>query len=976
MAKRETKKRRRKTSVIGKIFKSIICFGLAIFAFGVIYSANVIAHAPKIDTTDIYRYLAESSILYDDDGEIITNVYSGDGNRVNLDYDEIPKNMVNAIVAIEDKTFWEHHGFNVIRIFGAIWESVTTGDDISGTSTITQQLARNVYLSDIKSVRSLNRKVTEAWYTVIIEKNLTKEQIIEAYLNTIYLGYNCYGIEAASEAYFSKHASDMQLCECIALASVPKNPNALAPIKTYTAKDFKEVSKNYKKKDVLRKTSDFVTVYNGRASKERRDLIAKFMYDQGYISEKKYNKTIKADLYKHIKLHEPSVASGYFTDFVINEVIDDLIDAGYSEEQARKMMYTGGLQIYTTLDSDAQRIIEKEFDNPYNFPSVAYYNNAQDYEGNILAKGSYNVVLYKKSTYIPDGVFTFRDGEIKVKSNGDVILYKGKRLNFYDTTSNGTSDISVELKPMYLVTDEGIFYVISSTHVNIPSEYKSYTKKGNVLIDHTFFDTYKDVLVKKNGNWTIPKSGYTLGQRVRQPQGAMVLCDNKTGAVKAMVGGREVTGELLYNRALSPRQPGSSIKPLSIYSTALQWGADAAKDGSPIAWEKKDKYEKTDKYGAYWTAASMINDAPLTRNGVVWPKNFYAGNRGLTSLRTSIEVSSNVNAVRVYNQVGPERASENLKKLGVTSVVTKGDVNDMNPAALALGGMTRGISPLEMASAYTTFPAMGIHREYTCYTEVRNSHGEVILKADPKETRVLDPGTAWIMQDILRTTVLRGTATGAQTWAQVTAGKTGTTTDMCDAWFCGFTPQYTGAIWLGNDVGLEMYEGSPAAARLWATIMNQVTDGMKGSFPEPPDDVVYYGGEYFVDGTQYGAVIMANENGWVEEKEITICKDSGFQATPWCTHTEKKTMKANEDAAKYYCPLHNKDTDKYKISKEEREKIKEEEKKKAEEEKKKAEEEKKQDDSKDDDSKKTTDDSKKSDDSGSKSDDSGDSDDN
>lgn len=179
----------------------------------------------NVNTDDIYSMLSQRSTMYDSEGNEIENLYFSEGNRTILEYDEIPEDMVNAIVSIEDKKFWKHSGFNYIRLVGAVKDSIFGGGQISGTSTVTQQLARNVYLSDIKSQRSMSRKITEAYYTIILEKNLSKKQIMEAYLNTISLGFNSYGIEAASQAYFSKDAKDLDTLECASLGSASEVPN-------------------------------------------------------------------------------------------------------------------------------------------------------------------------------------------------------------------------------------------------------------------------------------------------------------------------------------------------------------------------------------------------------------------------------------------------------------------------------------------------------------------------------------------------------------------------------------------------------------------------------------------------------------------------------------------------------------------------------------------------------------------------------
>jgi len=234
-----------------------------------------------------------------------------------------------------------------------------------------------------------------------------------------------------------------------------------------------------------------------------------------------------------------------------------------------------------------------------------------------------------------------------------------------------------------------------------------------------------------------------------------------------------------------------------------------------------------------WTAASVIDDAPLVLNNKLWPKNWYSGYRGLHTLRRSVEQSVNVNAVKVFNDLGATTSLAFLKKLGVTSVVESGSVNDMNPAALALGGMTNGISPLQMAAGYGTFANQGFYVKPVTYSTVTNKRGEILLENTAAKEQVMDRGVAYIMTDILRTTVTNGIAKAAAIGSHPVAGKTGTTTDNYDAWFVGMTPHYSAALWIGNDINLELSQGSVAAARLWSKIMKQVHSGLpQGSFPK------------------------------------------------------------------------------------------------------------------------------------------------
>jgi penicillin-binding protein 1A len=896
---------------LGKFTKFILAVCLAFGFFLALFTVNVIAHTPKIDSNNIYSYLSEASVLYDQDGNAIDNVFIDDGNRVNVKYEDLPENLVNAVVAIEDKTFWKHHGFNVVRIFGAIWESVKSGEGIGGTSTITQQLARNVYLTDTKSVHSLNRKISEAYYTVLLESSLTKKQILEAYLNTIALGYNCYGVQSASQAYFSKDVSELNLLECAALAAIPKAPGDYALLKRIEKNQSGEAS-SIDKKQILSETTDYYMIYNGDISKNRRDTTLKFMEQQGYISQKQLDSVLTKDLKKYMNppLDSMTSLSAYFCDYVISEVIDDLMaEYGYDETEAKDMLYRGGLKIYTTMDSNAQEAIEKAFANSDNFPSVA--NLRKDSKGNLLSdKGK--ILLYNYNNYFKDDVFTFKSSDFKMDADGNMVILKGERLNLYKTTVAGATDYSIEFKSMYIQQD-GVFYTIENGAILIPQQYKSQDADGNVVVDASFFEDYPEFMIKDGSTYKVKRGNYTLKQQVRQPQAAMVITDYHNGQIKAMAGGRNTTGRQLYNRALSPRQPGSAIKPMSVYSSALQLGMEAAAKGTPMTFKEYDKNQKTALYGSYFTAASLINDAPLKVEGRIWPKNWYSGYRGLMTLRKSVEQSVNVNAVRVFQQVGTKYAISQLQKFGITSVVTdtSSGVNDVNVAALALGGMSKGISPLEMSSAFGTFPNQGKYIEPIAYTKITNKNDEVLINKTSKTEQAIDKGVAFIMTDILKTTVSNGIAGNAKTGNQVVGGKTGTTTDNFDAWFCGFTPQYSAALWIGNDVNIELSLGSPAAARLWGKIMHDVCAGMKGSYASRPSNVITSDvsgtKEYYIKGTEEGVAQMP------EKVTIEVCAESGYKATPWCTEIKTVTTTSDEPIAMYYCYLHNIDPTNYPI---------------------------------------------------------------
>ena len=707
MKKKRRRVRRKKRSFV-KGLLSVLLFCVLLTALagaaGVLYIAST---AEPIITSNIYSQIDQTSYIYDRDGELIDEIHYGEDRKV-LSSEEMPITLKNAVVAIEDKTFYKHHGFNLKRMVGAVLSKLLgKSDSISGTSTITQQLARNVFLSDVKSERTIKRKATEMYYAWQLERDMSKDAILEAYLNTIYLGYSCYGVDSAARTYFSKDAKDLSLAECAALAALPQAPDAYALIKD-------EAEESDYAKPIEGSNS-----FSNDISRARRELVLDLMAEQGYISQAEADEA-KVDVASFINpdFGRKTSSLTYFTDYVVSEVTKDLADErGLTNEEADRLVHTGGLHIYSTIDTDVQKIIDTEFKDDSNFPSC-------------------------------------QDGE---------------------TT----------------------------------------------------------------------------------PQASMVITEVGTGHIIAMSGGRgNPKGHQLFNRAISPRQPGSSIKPLSVYSAALQKSYELQKDGKEYPFEDFGYDKQGKKYwGKYITAGSYIADEKMTVNGNVWPNNANRKFTGRQTFRTALQQSINTCAVKIELQVGTEYSIGMLRKYGISTVVS--DValptNDVNQAALALGAMTYGTTPLDMAIAYGTFPNEGVCVSPACYTEVSDSKGNTILEKVSAKTDVINKGVAWIMTDILKSAVSRGIASNAAISGTEVGGKTGTTNDNYDIWFCGFTPKYSAALWIGTDKNKTMNATSSTAALLWSKIVGQMEDSTEGVYPEKPASVITYGGEYYTKGTEGGA---------------------------------------------------------------------------------------------------------------------------
>lgn len=823
------------------LFRDIILAGVLCVMIFICYSFVIITKAPKIDPVNIYDNIQQSSVIYNDEGRAVDSAYYTQDRKI-CKYEDMPENLVNAFVALEDKTFWKHHGFNWTRMIGAVFQSITGSGKISGTSTITQQLARNVYLPETMSTRSIKRKVLEMYYAAVIERKLSKKEIVEAYLNTIYLGFGNYGVEAASESYFGKKPKDLSLVQCASLAALPQAPDSYALVQMLGSGETPDDN------DTIIKKRPNKYVANDE-SRNRRETCLALMKDQGYITEDQYNKAKGQKLTKFLNAQLSNKASkySYFHEYLLDEVIQDLMEKyDYSEDKATDLVYTGGLNIYSTVDSHAQAMIVKEFNKDSNFPSIAGYST--DGNGNIINSGG-GIMLYSyRNFFNSKNEFKLKSQECKVNEDGSLTIKSGYRLNIYNTSAG----YSLEFKPTY-VNEGGKLYMYNGGYINIPEKYKSMDDNDNLVISAKFFKKYPDWIKLGKNTATITENAYTLPEKTIEPQASMVIVEVGTGKIKAMVGGRKQQGRQLYNRALNPRQSGSSIKPISVYSGALQKSYDLASEGKKFPFKDTGHDRQGSKYyGDYLTASSVIVDERMTFNGQTWPQNASNSFSGAVTMRKALQNSINVCAVKLELQVGAEYIADLVEKFGITTLDREGGTNDLNPAALALGGLTNGVIPLEMAQAYAAFPNGGVRQSSIAYTKVTDRNGKVLLTSKSESSKVLDEGVAFVMTDMLKSVVSQGIGSPAGISGVQAGGKTGTTSSEFDIWFDGFTPSYAAALWIGNDVNMQLTSMSGPAAALWGKIMNQIPKAKKGHYKSQPSDVTHVNGEYYTKGTESG----------------------------------------------------------------------------------------------------------------------------
>ena len=718
--------------IVVRLFKALlICIVLAAVvgvAGGGLFIKKIIDDTPHVSASDV-KPKGFTTFVYADDGSTeIERFVSSGSNRVYKSIDEIPKDLQHAFVAIEDERFYKHNGIDLQGIARAAVVGIARGGNFTeGASTLTQQLIKNNVFPNFTKEKTFydkfQRKIQEQYLALQIEKKMDKSEIIESYLNTINLGQNCLGVQAASQRYFGKDVPDLTLSECAVIAGITQSPSTYDPI---THPDNNKV---------------------------RRNKVLKNMLEQGYISQKQYDEALADDVYARIQTTNTASQAdntySYFVDALAQQVIQDLKDQlGYTDTQAYNAVYSGGLSIYSTQNQTMQQICDEEANDDSNYPGLKEYG--LDYaltvtraDGSTENYGSNNIKNYVKETY-------------------------GK--------------------------DQGLLYSSEDAARAMVEKWKA----------------------------TIAREGDTYDERITitpQPQSSITIMDQKTGQIKAMVGGRgEKASSLGLNRAYqgSKRQPGSTFKILAAYAPAL------------------DSCDKT--------LATTIDDEPYTlKNGQVL-RNANKQYGGTTTLREGIKRSINVVAVKLSDEITQELGYEYCQKFGISTLVKNKTINgkvfdDSTSQTLALGGITEGVYNYEMCAAYATIANGGEYNKPTLYSKVIDHDGNVLLDGTGESHTVIKDSTAYLLTSAMEDVVNSGTGTACQLPNMPVAGKTGTTTSNKDLWFCGFTPYYTCAVWGGYDDNKECDSDTSFRFRLWKGIMSRIHENLEEKDFKVPSSV-------------------------------------------------------------------------------------------------------------------------------------------
>ena len=654
----------------------ILIFGLPVF-FGVV--------AVKIIWEKLIPTLPSFEKLETIEPKLITKIYDKDSllaheffveKRIWTPIDSIPEIVKNAVIATEDRKFWNHWGMNPLAIPSAVLESVRTGNKMRGASSLTQQLTKLLFLTP---ERSITRKIREAMTAIRMEKTYTKEEILEFYMNEVYLAGGNYGFQSAGQFYFGRPLDSLTVPEIAVLAGMLQRPEAYRPDR------------------------------KPEAAVARRNVVLYAMMDAGYISKEDYGNYIKTPLMVEEKI-EMSMAPYYM------EEIRKYLENKYGESS----LYADGISVYSTIDPNTQTIVED-----------AALAQVAKVDRRLRQRAVYKLGLAKKYSMHNDSVMKH--------------------------------------------------------------------------FDSVYADFTKNYLAKDTAKLTFPDTS-----RYRPAQVAVILIENETGAIRAMVGGKSFY-ESKWNRAVQTlRQPGSSFKPF-VYAAAMDNGA------SPC---------------------DSVNDAPITipdplDTAKFWrPGNYSKEFKGMMSYRRALALSQNLPAIQVGMKYGLRNVVEYARKFGVRK-------SPLKPVpSIALGSV--GATLMEMTSAYTVFPNLGNRVEPYYIEAIVGKNGETIEKNYKIEHEVLKKPSAYIMVSMLQTVNTGGTA--AKVWASgfhhPSGGKTGTTNDYTDAWYIGFTKQYTMGVWIGTDDFIPMgpgHTGTEDALPVWLNSMPAIHKNLPElQFTVPP----------------------------------------------------------------------------------------------------------------------------------------------
>ena len=713
-------------------FYPIAAFALVLLPLLLLVFAAMLAYPslPSLEALTDYRpkiplrvYSAEGVLL----GEF------GEERRALVKIGEVPDLMKKAILAAEDDRFYEHGGIDYAGVMRAAYSNFTAGGAKQGASTITMQVARNFFLSKEKT---LSRKFNEALLALKIEHNLNKDDILQLYINQIYLGQRAYGFAAAAQVYFGKELGQLSIAEIAMLAGLPKAPSAYNP------------------------------VVNPKRAKLRQMYVLRRMHELHFIDDAQLETAQQQHLIAKHGNQEFPVKADYLAEMVRQAVYERYHEDTYSQ----------GIRVYTTIRQQDQEAAYKALRK-----DVLEYDQRHGYRG-------------------PEGYIDLRNGNSdehledalqEVTDSGDLIPAVVQEV--------GKKAIRAYCKGGQIAEISGDRLKFAQRALGDKVTLNQRIRAGSLI------RVQKD----EKGLWQITQ--------LPQVEAAFVSASPRDGAIYALVGGFDFSRNQFNHVTQAWRQPGSSLKPF-IYSAALEKG---------------------------FTPASVINNAPLAFDAAetgseAWePKNYDGKFEGPMSMRQALTKSKNLVSIRILQAITPQYAQDYIAKFGFDA--------DKHPPYLTMALGAGSVTPMQLLAGYSVFANGGFRITPYFIRRIEDDKGNVLSQAAPvvageNAAQVIDVRNAYTMVNIMQDVVRYGTATRAmQLGRQDLAGKTGTTSDSMDAWFCGFQPTIVGISWIGFDNPRSLGDketGGGAALPIWMDYMSTVLKDVPEAVYSMPDNMV------------------------------------------------------------------------------------------------------------------------------------------
>jgi len=695
-----------------------------------------------------YPNLPSLEVLTDYRPKIPLRVYTADGfligeygeeRRAVVAFQDVPPVLKHAILAAEDDRFYQHGGIDYTGILRAAGANLLGGGKRQGASTITQQVARNFFLTGEKTY---TRKLYEALLSFKIESNLSKDQIFELYINQIFLGQRAYGFAAAAQIYFGKPLKDISIAEAAMLAGLPKAPSAYNP------------------------------VVNPNRAKLRQQYVLRRMHELGYITDTQQAAAVKEPLVIKRELAGYAVHAEY-----VAEMARQITAERFPEE-----VYSRGMKVYTT-------IIKAEQEAAYN----SLRKGVMDYDRRHGYRGAESYLDMKDIKSDQDEAID--EALQDIADAGDLIPAL--------VLAADAKQIRAYRKGGEIVTLSGDAAKFAAKMLDDKAPPNKRLKRGAIV------RLQKD----DKGNWQI--------SQLPEVESAFVAVSPQDGSIRALVGGFDFNRNKFNHVTQAWRQPGSSFKPF-IYSASLEKG---------------------------FSPGSVIADEPITipasqTGAQAWePHNYDGKYEGPMKMRTALAKSKNMVSIRILQAIGTNYAQDYATRFGFDAA--------KHPPYLTMALGAGSVTPWQMVSGYAVFANGGYKVNPFVVREIRDERDQVVarsaeIEAGDEAIRAIDPRNAFMMDTMLRDVTIYGTAAKASAALkrQDLAGKTGTTNEYVDAWFCGYQMTVAGCAWIGFDQPKKLGDketGGVAALPIWIGYMSRALKDVPIQTQQPPEGLVAYG---------------------------------------------------------------------------------------------------------------------------------------